>query len=172
MSSLRSRAGALAPRLLLFSLLWLALSGGTAGSWLVGVPSILAATAASMALRARHPGIRRRIPKAGAIARFAGFFLWQSLRGGLDVAWRAIHPRLPIAPGFVDCRLHVPAGLARVFVVDVISLLPGTLSVSLEDDRLRLHVIDTGVDAGRSLRRIERHAVALFGLEDPLLPPD
>jgi multicomponent Na+:H+ antiporter subunit E len=162
----RIEAGALVPRLLLFTLLWLVVSGGAPGSWTIGVPAIAAATAASIALRSTRPGIRRRVPPPGAIARFAAFFLWQSMRGGIDVARRAVDPRLPISPGFADLVTKVPAGLARVFVVDVVSLLPGTLSVSLEDDRLRLHVIDTGMDTERALRQVERHALALF-VADP-----
>jgi multicomponent Na+:H+ antiporter subunit E len=167
MPPVRPNAVAIASRLLLFTLLWVVLSGGVAGSWLVGVPAIIAATAASVQMRSRKPGPGRVIPRPMALLRFTGFFIWQSTRGGLDVARRAMDPRLPIAPGFVELRLDVPAGLVRIFVVDVASLLPGTLSVELEGDLLRLHVLDTATDTEQALRAVERQARALFGLDEP-----
>jgi multicomponent Na+:H+ antiporter subunit E len=168
-------AVALARRLLVFSLLWVVVAGGAPGSWTLGVPVVLAATAASMQLRSRRPESARQSLRLLPALRFAAFFGWQSLRGGVDVALRALAPGLPIDPGFVTHRLAVPPGPARVLVVDVVSLLPGSLSVSLDDDRLTLHVIDMGVDVEGALRTVERHACAIFGLAPtgsaPVSPP-
>jgi len=160
--------GAAMRRLLLFSMLWLAVSEGAADAVWVGVPAVLGATAASLLLRPRGwraSGLRLR---PIAALRFGAFFAWQSIRGGLDVARRALSPGLPIAPGFVDCAMHLPPGLARILVIDVASLLPGSLSVSLDGDRLRIHVLDVSMDVERSVRALERHAAALF--EDPDRP--
>jgi multicomponent Na+:H+ antiporter subunit E len=56
---------------------------------------------------------------------------------GLDVAWRALHPALPIEPQFQRFRLHLPEGQPRTLMVSVLSLMPGTLSAELEDDATR-----------------------------------
>ena len=70
-----------------FAALWWALTGGAADSWLVGVPSVLAATVASQLLWRRHTGWWSPL----ALLRFVVFFLRESMRGGVDVARRALH---------------------------------------------------------------------------------
>ncbi|MBE7504493.1 MAG: Na+/H+ antiporter subunit E, partial [Verrucomicrobiales bacterium] len=87
------RDGAL--RLALLAALWWVLAGADTRSWIVGVPVVLAATWVSRGLT---PAVAWRWSWTGAF-RFAGFFLWHSLLGGADVAWRALHPRRPLRPG-------------------------------------------------------------------------
>jgi len=111
---------------------WLVLSGGQASSWLVGVPTVVAAVWAGRALRAAHsaeaPAARVRW---SALPGFALFFLYESLRGGIDVARRLLHRRPAVAPGFIDYRCALPAGGARLLFANSVSLLPGTLSADL-----------------------------------------
>jgi multicomponent Na+:H+ antiporter subunit E len=164
MQRVTSPAAAIGRRLFVLTVLWVVVSGGTAGSWAIGVPVIALATTASMALRSRRPESARQAVRPLAALRFLAFFGWQSLRGGIDVAWRALHPRLPIAPGFLTFDLRLPPGPARVLVVDAVSLLPGSLSVALDGDRLTVHMIDIHMDIEWALRAVERHACAVFGL--------
>lgn len=147
-------------RLLLFAVVWLILAGGAAESWIFGVPAILVATWASLALRpVPGPWLRWR-----GLARFIPFFLWGSLRGGLDVALRVMGPRLRIDPGFHRFRLRLRGRAARVVFLDTLSLLPGTLSAELtEEDALLVHVIDRQVDLGPRLLELEQRVGALFG---------
>lgn len=141
----------------IFSLLWWALTEGEP-AWGVGAPVILLATVA--AWRLRLPG-RVRLSLAGTL-RFLPYFVWQSLRGGVDVARRALDPRLPLDPALLVYRLRLPPGPARVFLADVVSLLPGTLSAELAGDRLRLHVLDRA-SAPAAVRELEGRVGALFG---------
>lgn len=92
------------------------------------------------------------------------FFLWRSLNGGVDVARRALQPRLPISPGLFDHRWRLPPGLPRVFMANTVSLLPGTLSAELEDDRLRVHVLDHTAAFASELTLIEARVARLVGL--------
>lgn len=143
-------------RALLFVLLWWILAGGAATSWLVGVPTIALATLVSGLLL---PPLNWSLL---GIVRFVPFFLWQSLRGGTDVAWRAVHPKLPIAPDIIDYPLHLPAGLPRVFMVNTVSLLPGTLGIGLRGDFLRVHVLDAQRDVLSELRTVEEAVRRIF----------
>jgi multicomponent Na+:H+ antiporter subunit E len=52
---------------------------------------------------------------------------------------------------------------ARVFFVDGISLLPGTLSADLRDGVLLVHALDTKDAVSASLRRLEERVADLFG---------
>lgn len=111
----------------LLGLGWWILIEGAWGGWPLALLVVGCALWVSVRL---VPAIRWRLHPMGLI-RFIPFFLTQSLAGGLDVARRAFHPRLPLAPGFIDFPLSLPPGSARLFFVGTVSLLPGTLSVRL-----------------------------------------
>jgi multicomponent Na+:H+ antiporter subunit E len=146
------------------ALVWWLLSGGRADSWIVGAPTVVAAAALSVWLAPRH-GWRWT---AGGMLRFAGYFVRASLLGGVDVAWRSLHPRLPIDPQLMFYRTRLPAGTARVFFVNAISLCPGTVSADLRGETLSVHVLDGRQPTRQQLGALERSVGALFGID--LLP--
>jgi len=137
--------------------LWALLSGGT--GWLYGVPAALIGAGIGAWLA---PGSLHR-PRPFAILRFMGLFLVNSLRGGADVAWRALHPAMPMAPTWTDypLRLHTPAGRA-LFLVTV-SLMPGTLAADLRNGTVRVHVLTPEMAAG--LPQLEQAVASIFGDE-------
>ncbi|MEN8107930.1 MAG: Na+/H+ antiporter subunit E [Pseudomonadota bacterium] len=148
----------IAYRTVLFALLWWILTEGAMNSWLVGVPVVVFAVLASGALL---PGISWSLP---GIVCFVPFFLWHSLYGGVDVARRALHPRLPISPGLLDYRWRLPPGLPRVFMANTVSMLPGTLSAELDKEFLRVHILDQTGAFASELTVIEARVARLFGL--------
>lgn len=142
-----------------FALLWWVLADGHAASWGLGAVAVVAATAAS--LRLLPPGAQR----IGAVAllRFLGFFLWSSLRSGIQVAALALRPRLDLAPIMLERRLALPPGAPRLLMLNTLTLLPGTIGVSLEEARLRIHVLDARMPVAAELRALETHIARLFG---------
>lgn len=159
---LRTAAKVWAGRLLRLTLLaglWWAIAGGASESWLVGVPAVLAAAWAAGRLRARPgPGL-----SLGGLLSFIPFFLWESLRGGVDVARRTLGWRLRIRPGFTDYHVRLPHPSARVFFANSVSLLPGTLTADLDGERLHVHLLAEDLDATAELARLERAVARLFG---------
>lgn len=153
-----SRPSAMVARALLFALIWWVLSGGVMSSWWIGVPAVLLALSISMALVAPLP------LKGWALLGFVPFFLIRSLLGGVDVAWRAFHPRMPIDPDSIEYRLRLPAGLAQVFMVNAVNLLPGTLSADLNHNVLQVHVLTRSRFVEIELATLESHVARLFGL--------
>lgn len=138
---------------------WLALNGLTA--WPLG----LAVAALGAALGAAFAPGEARALRLARVPGFAAFFLRESLRGGLDVARRALHPRVPLSPHFVERALRLPPGPPRTLMVSLVSLLPGSLAADLdaERNRLRVHLL-----AGRNaaeLDALEARIAALFGLD-------
>jgi multicomponent Na+:H+ antiporter subunit E len=149
---------AIARRGLLLTALWWALSGGDFSSPLLVAAVIAAANAVSIAL---IPPLVRW-PLLGTI-RFAGFFVRQSVLGGLDVARRAMHLRHPpLEPELVERRLILRGDAARVFFTGCVSLLPGTLSAALDGGRLTIHVLDVRLPYERTLDLLERRVAELF----------
>lgn len=94
--------------------------------------------------------------------RFAPFFLLRSLLGGVDVSWRAFHPDMPIAPDLIEYGLRIPPGLPRVFMVNTVSLLPGTLSAELDRDVLKVHVLDGRKDFLAVIESVEKRVAGMF----------
>jgi len=146
------------PRLLVFALAWWLITEGAPSSWSIGVPAVLIATLISARLLPPQ-----RLTPSGLL-RFLGFFLHHSLLGAVDVARRAFQPSRPLDPAVIDYPLQLEPGLARVWLINAVSLLPGTLSADLEEDCLRVHVLDAGQDTCAELAALERHVAAMFGL--------
>ncbi len=89
------------------------------------------------------------------------------VRANLDVAYRVLHPGLPIRPGIVKARTALKSPSARVLLANSVTLTPGTLSVDLVDDVLYVHRIyvpeqDGDGDTERSLARFEQFLRRIF----------
>lgn len=144
----------------LFAVLWWALTGGNLDSWGVGVVSVALATAASLHLL---PPVNTYVSRIGLL-RFLVFFIVQSLRGGAQVAGFALRPRMGLRPGFHEIDLRLPDGIGRMLLANTMSLLPGTLSVELQGNRLYLHVLDERAPTETEVRTAETRLAHLLGL--------
>ena len=133
----------------LFASIWWVLTNGVFSSWLIGVPAVAMATLASLVLLPASSW------SLSGLLRFMPFFIWQSIRGGLDVASIALHPRLPLSPILYDYRLRLPTGLPRVFMANIVNLLPGTLSVDMDAEILRIHILNESGNHAEDLLRLE-----------------
>jgi len=84
--------------------------------------------------------------------------------GGLDVAYRALHPSLPINPGLIEYPLQLPIGVAQVMMLNTVSLLPGTVSANLTQNNLTVHVLDSESNLLPQLIAIEKRIARMFAL--------
>ncbi|PNG25350.1 Na+/H+ antiporter subunit E [Methylocella silvestris] len=133
------RFGAAAVRAAAFFAFWLMIGGND----LLGLPVGLAtAVAASfVSLRLMPPG-RAKIRPLSLLALTARFAR-QSVISGLEVAWRAFDPRLPLNPGFIAYPLRIAPGGGRSAFCAFSSLLPGTLPTGTDaGDALLVHCLD------------------------------
>ncbi len=149
---------ALLSRGVFFLFIWWILTDGVSFSWWIGVPVVFLALVASTLLLAPQPFIWFELLK------FIPFFLARSLVGGADVAWRAFHPSLPIAPDIIEYTTRLPQGMPQVFMANTISLLPGTLSANLERDVIKIHVLDISNDFIIELKMVEQKVARVFGV--------
>ena len=83
-------------------------------------------------------------------------FVWEVIRANVDVAYRVLHPAMPINPGIVKVktRLRTPEG--RTTLANSITLTPGTMTVDVTDDGfLYIHWINvTTTDIEEATRKI------------------
>ena len=146
---------------LVFVGIWIVLTEGRIDSWVVGGPVVFAATCISMRLAERQ---RWRWSVFGFF-RFAPYFASTSFLGGLDVAWRSLSRSLPIDPCIVEHHLRLPDDTAaRVFFMNIVNLLPGTVSADVDQDILKVHVIDGTQPTIQSLTKLEKIVAALFAI--------
>lgn len=146
---------------LAFALIWWGLTEGRADSWGVGLVGLALALTASRIL---FPPGRMRLSLTGLLA-FAWFFLTQSIKAGAQVAAMALRPRLDMAPALLELPLTLPVGLASVVLVNTLNLLPGTLSVAVEQGILRLHVLDSRLPIAEEVRMAEERIARMLQVE-------
>ncbi len=144
--------------LLVWVMIWLFWTEAEAVSWIIGLP-ILAA-AAMLVRRLESPEVCLRV---GCLPRFAGFFLFESIRGGWDVARRALARDMRLQPEMINFDTVLDDGPARVFLINCISLMPGTATVEHDEGHLKLHVLDGASDCETEIRRLEAQVATLFG---------
>jgi multicomponent Na+:H+ antiporter subunit E len=137
-----------AGRAVLFFAFWLMIAGYDPVDLPIGLVTAAAATWTSLRLL---PPAKVQF-RLSSLAAFALHFMRQSASSGVEVAWRAFSPRLPLNPGFIvyPCRLR-SAGTRSAFCA-LSSLLPGTLPAgSDENGALLVHCLDVGQPVAANL---------------------
>jgi len=150
-----AKAVSMLTRITLFAGLWWIIAQGRTDAWIIGLPAVALAAMASIRL------CSDTLPRLSIIGlfRFISLFITESIRGGIDVARRTLTPELRIQPGFSRYRPVLDDPHARVLLINCISLLPGTLSSSIDGDYVELHLLDMRQDPVPQLQRLE-HAIA------------
>ncbi len=67
-------------------------------------------------------------------------FLWEVIKANIDVAYRVLHPQLPINPGIVKVKTALKSDTALTFLANSITLTPGTMSVDIDRDKGILYI--------------------------------
>ena len=66
---------------------------------------------------------------------------WQVLKCNIDVAWRCVAPGPPISPRIVRVKASQTTDLGVVTYANSITLTPGTVSLRVERDHIRVHAL-------------------------------
>ncbi len=83
------------------------------------------------------------------------YFIYYCIRANLDVAYRVLHPHVPIRPGIVKVRTSLQSDLAKTFLANSITLTPGTLTVDIVGQDFYVHWINiTSDDPAEHTRQI------------------
>jgi len=94
-------------------------------------------------------------------------FFYYVVVANLDVAYRVLHPDMPIRPGIVKVRTSLTSDMGRTFLANSITLTPGTLTVDIVGDHLYIHWInitteDPQEETAIIVRRFERILRRIF----------
>ncbi len=89
--------------------------------------------------------------------------IFEIIKANYDVAKIILNPRLPIDPMIVEYRTYLPDDLSRTVFSDSITLTPGTVTVELEEDLLKVHCLCPYHEKG--LAGLEKLVAWLFGVK-------
>ena len=110
-------------------------------TWTLYLPSLLVGLVVSMfiALWFGDVFVERarnffQIKRLAYLLYYIPVFTYYCLLANFDVAYRVLHPALPIEPGIVKVKTTLTNSTAKVALANSITLTPGTLSVEMTDD--------------------------------------
>jgi multicomponent Na+:H+ antiporter subunit E len=94
-------------------------------------------------------------------------FAWECLKANFDVAYRVLHPSMPIRPGIVRVKLELKSDFAKTMLANSITMTPGTITVDLIGDELYVHWIyvrseDPVAYSHRIAGRFEKYIKKIF----------
>ena len=145
-------AGVDATRAALKGFAWL--FGITLGLWLaltssVSAPEVIAGCAVSLVVAILGARIYSRLGLPALTLKrvlfsivYVGVLFSEIIRANIDVAYRVLHPRLPISPGIVVIKTSLKSDIARLILANSITLTPGTFTLDVVGDKLLIHWID------------------------------
>lgn len=155
-----------AARAVMLAVVWWMLTLGDPSAR--GFGAVVIALVAALSVLLFPPSIHRLRPLG--LVQFLTYFLGHSIIAGIDVARRLLTPSLPIRPGEITLSLRLPEGGPRWLLANTLSLMPGTLSVHLEENQLTVHCLDTSDAIEPGVRQAEFQVARAFGIT--LDPPE
>ena len=76
------------------------------------------------------------------------------VKANLDVAYRILHPKMPIRPGIVTIKTNLKQDIAKLMLANSITLTPGTFTVDIVGDTLLIHWINVTAEEVEETTRI------------------
>ncbi len=94
-------------------------------------------------------------------------FFWEMLKANFDVAYRVVHPKMPIRPGIVQIKTNLKSDIAKLILGNSITLTPGTLTIEIVKDNLLIHWINVkteDIDQTTDIigKRFEKYLKVIF----------
>jgi len=92
----------------------------------------------------KRPHIFKHISRYLWFLYYIPLLIWECIKANIDVAYRVIHPDLPINPGIVKVKTTLKSDTGLTFLANSITLTPGTMSVDIDEENgfLYIHWID------------------------------
>lgn len=154
------------------TLVWIALWGEASPANLLAGLAIGMATAWLVPLgRPDGKGVAVGVRPLHAL-RFLGFFGWALVKASAVVAWEIVTPGSRIHQGIVELPLATRSPGVATVIGNAISLTPGTLTLEVREDPLRLYVHVLHLRDMDAVRRELHHLEALAVAAFPTLTPE
>jgi multicomponent Na+:H+ antiporter subunit E len=142
--------------------LWMVIAGADTEDLLPGLGAAALAAWASLRLMPPDP-VGGSVRWLAALALFARF-VRVSILAGLDVAQRALAPRMRLSPGYVHYRPQLPPSDARSLFLAMTSQMPGTIPSGTEPSgAISYHCLDASQPVASQLAEEEARLLVALG---------
>lgn len=156
-------------RATVLAIIWVFFAGWSADYAIYGVVSVAAATAFSLALLPPqgNPNPLAWPRRAWFVTLLLGWFLWQSAKGGVDVAIRALKRTPDIDPEVITAKVALPEGHARQVAMLMMNLMPGSMiqrgPLTTEGpDAVELHTLSATLKPAEQWRQLQQRTARAF----------
>lgn len=121
-------------------LFWVILSGVFGAFHLIGglISSALVAFLSHDLLVKEKSG--HLLTKAWRLLCYIPWELWQIVLANLDVAYRVLHPKMPIDPRIVEFETPLRGDWSLTTLANSITLTPGTITIQVEPEKGKFQV--------------------------------
>lgn len=103
------------------------------------------------------------LKKSWLLIRYFGLLIWEIVKANMAMIRMTVAPKLEPEPVLVRVHTQLKTRTARVLLANSITLTPGTITVSMEEDELVVHCLDRSFSEGLTDSSFER---ALLKLEE------
>lgn len=107
----------------------------------------------------------RNLPQVAArtvrLFRYLPWLLYKTAVANLDVAYRTLHPGMPIDPSVFRFLSAIESDFGHATLANSITLTPGTVTIDVDNDGYLVHALTQGTEAdlvemSRRVREIEQ----------------
>ncbi len=132
------------------------------------VQEIIAGALIALALGIFLSGILPDAGEGNPVKRILMFFVFlliffkEMILANIDVAFRVLHPKMPIKPGIVEVKPGMKSDMGKMILANSITLTPGTLSMDYIDDSLFIHWISVEDDPEEAMKPLDKAVKEVF----------
>jgi len=76
--------------------------------------------------------------------KYLPWLMWQIVLANFDLAYRTLHPKMPIDPGIIGFKNELKTEMGVVTLANSITLTPGTVTIEANEDEFIVHAIAMG----------------------------
>jgi len=140
----------------LYLLLWIILSGGKIEPFpLLFIVLISLLTPYVFQLKYHTISLKSSL-------KLIGYFFYYSLKGGIQVAFFALKPKLDLNPFVYEHTLKTHNELSTSMLANIYSLMPGTVSMGYHKGILTLHILDKSLFDKTLIENFEHFVLEAF----------
>jgi multicomponent Na+:H+ antiporter subunit E len=78
----------------------------------------------------------------------------------IDLAYRTLHPKMPISPGIISFKNEFKTEMGMVTLANSITLTPGTVTIEVKEEEFIVHAIARDVAesliSGEMIERVKK----------------
>ena len=90
------------------------------------------------------------------------YLLYSILLANIDVAYRVLHPKMPINPKIVKFKSKLRSDVGQTALANSITLTPGTITIDIRDGEFYVHALSTKAAEDLLKGEMENKLVRIF----------